>query len=79
MTTHHLEPTPTTVADVFSRDLPPVLAVDPGDRLVVRSLDASGYLSRQRFPGDRPPQLIPSSQYPMRRELRVLTYQAIVD
>lgn len=62
MTTHHLEPTPTTVADVFARDLPPVLTVDPGDRLVVRSLDASGYLSPQQFPGDRPPQLISPSR-----------------
>jgi acetamidase/formamidase len=62
VTTHRLDPTPTTVTDVFSRDLPPVLTVDPGDRLVVRSLDASGYLSPQRFPGDRPEQLLPASR-----------------
>jgi acetamidase/formamidase len=62
VTTHRLDPTPTTVADVFSRDLPPVLTVDPGDRLVVRSLDASGHLAPQRFPGDRAEQLIPGSR-----------------
>lgn len=55
MATHHLEPTPSTVVQVFDRDAPPALTVDPGDRLVVRSLDASGYLERQRHPGDQPP------------------------
>lgn len=55
MTEYRLEPTPGTTADVFSRELPPVLTVDPGDTVVVRSLDASGNLQRQRYPGDRPP------------------------
>ena len=62
MTTHHLDPTPSTVVDVFSRDLPPVLTVDPGDALVVRSLDASGYLAPQQFPGDRPPRMLDPSR-----------------
>jgi acetamidase/formamidase len=62
MAVHHLEPTPATVADVFSRDRPPVLTVAPGDTLVVGSLDASGYLSRPAFPGDRPPRLIPDAK-----------------
>lgn len=62
MNSHRLDPTPGTVVDVFSRDHPPVLTVDPGDRLVVRSLDASGYLSPQQFPGDRPPRLIDPSR-----------------
>ncbi len=62
MAQHRLDPTPQTVVDVFSRDRPPALVVEPGDRLVVRSLDASGYLSRQRFPGDRPDTLIPQSR-----------------
>ena len=62
MTTHRLDATPDTVVDVFSRNTPPVLTVDPGDRLVVRSLDASGYLSPQRFPGDRPERMIEPSQ-----------------
>jgi len=54
LATHRLDPTPDTVVEVFSRDAAPVLTVAPGDRLVVRSLDAAGSLSRQRFPGDRP-------------------------
>lgn len=57
---HTLEPGPGTAIDVFSRDLPPVLTVDPGDTVRVRSLNASGHLERQRHPGDRPPELLPS-------------------
>jgi acetamidase/formamidase len=49
---HRLDPTPDTVTDVFSRALSPVLTVDPGDAVVVRSLDASGYLERQEAPGE---------------------------
>jgi acetamidase/formamidase len=58
MTTHRLEPTSETVTDVFDRDRPPVLTISPGDTVVVRSLDASGHLARQQFPGDHPPALI---------------------
>lgn len=54
MTQHFLDPTPATVTDVFSPAMPPVLSVQPGDTIVVRSLDASGYLSPQQHPGDRP-------------------------
>lgn len=54
---HRLDPTPDTVTDVFSRDRSPVLTVDPGDRLVVRSLDASGYLTRQNSPGEEAPRM----------------------
>jgi acetamidase/formamidase len=57
MAEHRLDPTPETVTDVFSPDLPPVLTVDPGDTLVVRSLDAAGHLERQRTPGETRPQL----------------------
>jgi acetamidase/formamidase len=57
---HVLEPGPGTVTDVFSRDLPPVLTVDPGDTVQVRSLNASGHLTRQNYPGDRPPELLAS-------------------
>jgi acetamidase/formamidase len=59
--THSLDPTPTTVADVFSRERAPVLTVAPGDTVVVRSLDASGYLSRPSAPGERPPRLLPDA------------------
>ena len=62
MTLHTLEPAPGTVVEVFDRDAPPVLTVDPGDALRVRTLDASGYLSPQRFPGDRPPRMFEPSR-----------------
>lgn len=62
MTQHRLDPTPETVVEVFSRDSAPVLAVDAGDRLVVRSLDASGYLAPQASPGDRPPTMFSPSR-----------------
>jgi acetamidase/formamidase len=55
MTRHRLDPSPSTTADVFSRDLPPVLTVDPGDTIVLRSLDASGHLQPQAFPGEEVP------------------------
>ena len=55
MSQYRLDPSPATVSDVFSRDRAPVLTVDPGDRVVVRSLDASGYLRPQKKPGDQQP------------------------
>jgi acetamidase/formamidase len=58
MTTHRLEAALDTVTDVFSRDLPPVLTIDPGDTLVVRTLDASGHLRRQPGPGVPSPMLM---------------------
>ena len=51
MTRHRLDPTPDTVVDVFDRDRAPVLELVSGDTLVVRSLDASGYLAPQASPG----------------------------
>jgi len=39
MTRHQLDPSPSTTVDVFSRDLPPALTVDPGDTIVLRSLN----------------------------------------
>ncbi|MET3805550.1 acetamidase/formamidase [Nakamurella sp. UYEF19] len=55
MTVHHLDPEPGTTVDVFSGAIAPVLTVDPGDTVVVRSLDASGYLERQTEPGEARP------------------------
>lgn len=55
MTVHELHPEPGLTTDMFDRDAPPVLAVDPGDTVVVRSLDAAGYLERQQSPGERRP------------------------
>ena len=40
-------------------DHAPVLTVDPGDTVTVGSLDASGYLARQSFPGRGPAPDVP--------------------
>jgi acetamidase/formamidase len=56
-TTHTLDPVPATTTDVFSRDAAPVLTVEPGDTVIAGSLDASGYLARQRSPGDDQPRM----------------------
>lgn len=62
MTAHRLGATPQTTADVFSRDHAPVLTVDPGDTVVVRSLDASGYLEPQTAPGEDRPRMHPAAR-----------------
>jgi len=55
MAQHWLDPTLETVVDVFDNSARPVLVVDPGDAITVRSLDASGYTSPQQSPGGRAP------------------------
>ncbi len=55
MTEHQLEPGPDTTVNFFSNELPPVLTVEDGDSVVVRSLDAAGFLARQQSPGDEQP------------------------
>jgi acetamidase/formamidase len=55
---HSLLPAPGTVTDVFDPGRPPVLTIDPGDTVVAGSLDASGYLTRQRYPGDNRPRML---------------------
>ncbi|RKN41216.1 acetamidase/formamidase family protein [Streptomyces hoynatensis] len=55
MAEHLLDATPATVTDVFSAGLPPVLSVEPGDSVLVHSLDSSGHLERQRTPGEPRP------------------------
>lgn len=62
MTSHTVRAGPGTITDVFSRETPPVLAVEPGDTVIAGSLDASGYLSRQRYPGDKQPKLLPAGR-----------------
>lgn len=52
MAFHRVEPAPDTTVNVFSSRHAPVLTVDPGDTVLVRSLDAAGYLARHQFPGD---------------------------
>ncbi|HEX5294750.1 MAG TPA: acetamidase/formamidase family protein [Streptosporangiaceae bacterium] len=62
MTSHRLDPEPGTTADVFSREHEPVLTIDPGDTVTVRSLDASGHLERQTTPGEVKPRMFPVSR-----------------
>jgi len=57
MTRHQLHPSPSTTVDVFSRDLAPVLTVDSGDTIVLRSLNASGHLQPQTYPGEKVPMM----------------------
>jgi len=52
MAMHRIDPSPGTTVNVFSPEHAPVLTVDPGDTVVVRSLDAAGYLARHESPGD---------------------------
>jgi acetamidase/formamidase len=59
MARHRLDPSLSTTANVFSRDLPPALTVDPGDWVVLRSLDAGGHLERQQVPGEQVPTMFP--------------------
>lgn len=62
MTTHRLDPEPGTTVNVFSRAHAPVLTIDPGDTVIVRSLDASGYLARQERPGQTQPKMFPDTR-----------------
>ena len=62
MTTHKLDPAPETTADVFSPEHTPVLDIEPGDTVVVRSLDALGYLARQTAPGEEQPKMFPAGR-----------------
>ena len=57
-----LDPTPQTTADVFCSAHAPVLTLDAGDTIVVRSLDASGYLERQAEPGQQRPRMHPAGR-----------------
>ncbi len=59
---HHLATTAATAIDVMSRSRPPVLTMDPGDSVVVETLDASGYLRRPRGLADGTPRMIQSSR-----------------
>ena len=62
MTAHKLDPAPETTADVFSPEHTPVLDIEPGDTVVVRSLDALGYLARQTAPGQEQPKMFPAGR-----------------
>lgn len=57
MAVHRLDAAPETVTQVFARDTPPVLTMDPGDTLIVRTLDARGFLERPKRPGSQTPRM----------------------
>jgi len=52
MTVFRVDPSAETTVDVFSPEHDPLLVIDPGDTIVVRTLDAAGYLERHTYPGD---------------------------
>ncbi|WP_261976480.1 acetamidase/formamidase family protein [Curtobacterium sp. B8] len=60
MSTLRIDPKPATAVDVFDAARPPVLRVDPGDTVTVRTLSAAGYTERQSEPGAEVPTLLPS-------------------
>lgn len=55
MGSFQLDAAPETTTDAFSPEHAPALTVDPGDTIVVSSLDAHGCLRPQAFPGEQPP------------------------
>ena len=64
MALHVVEPTPESTVNFFSAAHEPVLTMDPGDTVIVRTLDAAGYLARQQFPGDTgQPTMFPSDEF----------------
>lgn len=58
MAEHRIDPIAETVIDAFNRDLPPVLTVEAGDRLLVRTLNCNGQLRRPDHPGQDVPSLL---------------------
>lgn len=54
---HFLDSVPGTVSNVFSRELPPVLSLEPGDTLTVHTLDCSGHLKRRRTADEDVPRM----------------------
>jgi acetamidase/formamidase len=59
---HKLDATPETTVDVFSPEHTPTLTIDPGDTIVVTSLDAHGSLRPQAFPGEETPAMFAESR-----------------
>jgi acetamidase/formamidase len=51
MTTHQIEPERQNLHGHWSRDLPPVLTIDPGDTVQFRTLDAAWGIERPTQPG----------------------------
>jgi acetamidase/formamidase len=64
MALHVVEPTPESTVNFFSAAHEPVLTMDPGDTVIVRTLDAAGYLARQQYPGDAgQPKMFPGNEF----------------
>lgn len=61
MATHRLQTTEATAINFFSRDLDPVLTVEPGDSVVVHTLDSSGHLGRPKSDGTLPARFFPDA------------------
>ena len=61
MVVHVIEPERRTLHGVFARDLPPVLTIDPGDTVRLRTLDAGWNLEPRRSadPADHPRKFAP--------------------
>jgi acetamidase/formamidase len=61
MALHHLEPERATLHGRFSRELPAALTIDPGDTVVLRTLQAGWWLGPQPddFPKTRSPKFEP--------------------
>jgi acetamidase/formamidase len=59
---HVVEPDHSVLADTFSRDHQPVLTCEPGDTLVVHSLNSAGHLTRQTMPGEPQPVALPAGR-----------------
>ena len=59
MATHFVEPDRRTLHGHFSRDLEPILTVDPGDTVVYRTLDGDWNVEPHAFPGMRTRQFHP--------------------
>ncbi len=51
MTSHHLDPSPDTAVDVLTAERDPVLRIEDGDTVTVRTLSAAGTPSRRPPPG----------------------------
>ena len=45
---HHLTPDIRTLHGAFSRDIPPALTIDPGDSVLIHTLDAAWNLTPRR-------------------------------
>jgi acetamidase/formamidase len=62
MARHRLAPEPGQAVDAFSAEVPAAVEIDPGDRLIVRTLDAGGHLEPWRDLGQDRRQLFPSGR-----------------